>query len=322
MQIIARHAPRVYFHPDERYFPSSAPAFLRMSMLRDSNDPAYVRSPVDPYILVCPRPGGTGSWMDVGATQNYYLDLPAVENRYGMRLLDGVCRAPMYVHVKRAADGSFIDIQYWCFYAFNGSVWFRAGAFGEKGNFAWPPFGEHDGDWEHITVRVTPDGQRLIGAFYAYHGDTAWYPAAELTLVDGTHPAVYSAVYTHGSYPCPQILARFELDLGVPWIKLVDVAAGGARWDPWTYDGGLIQVGVVGNTPLNGQTWIMFGGKWGPVRDFRNDPPRLSSLPDGLADLLRPIAGKVIGLIPEKEIKLTNGPTPLRTRARTAWPRG
>jgi len=36
--------------------------------------------------------------------------------------------------------------------------------------------GSHEGDWEHITVRVSPDGEKIIGVYMAAHGwEGRWF---------------------------------------------------------------------------------------------------------------------------------------------------
>ena len=33
----------------------------------------------------------------------------------------------------------------------------------------WGDLGAHDSDWEHITVRLTPDGSHVTGVYYSAH---------------------------------------------------------------------------------------------------------------------------------------------------------
>ena len=33
--------------------------------------------------------------------------------------------------------------------------------------------GAHDADWEHVTVRLSPDGSRVLGIYYSAH---RWRP--------------------------------------------------------------------------------------------------------------------------------------------------
>jgi len=38
--------------------------------------------------------------------------------------------------------------------------------------FDWIYIGEvgaHDGDWEHVTLRLTPDARQVLGIYYSAH---------------------------------------------------------------------------------------------------------------------------------------------------------
>ena len=53
-------------------------------------------------------------------------------------------------------------MQYMTFLAYNGPYklfhWLYVG-----------PLGAHDADWEHVTVRLSPDGQDVRGVYYSAH---------------------------------------------------------------------------------------------------------------------------------------------------------
>ena len=65
-----------------------------------------------------------------------------------------ICKTPLYANAKWVVrkDGSAeaIEIQYLTFYAHNG--WYDIGYLGLL------KVGAHDGDWEHLTVRISPTG--------------------------------------------------------------------------------------------------------------------------------------------------------------------
>lgn len=61
--------------------------------------------------------------------------------------------------------------------------------------------GEHEGDWEGVTLVTQPDDdQRLDYVVYAMHNHTFRYPAKEL-LGAGGRPEVFVANGSHASYP-------------------------------------------------------------------------------------------------------------------------
>jgi hypothetical protein len=102
--------------------------------------------------------------------------------------------------------GGRVVIQYWFLYPFNDHV------------------GNHEGDWEHINVVLTPDQQGIDEVHYYFHVRSMTLPQGEYhpEIVDGTHPVVYVAgrLYNvldfpvrwftgehnegaHGTYPYP-----------------------------------------------------------------------------------------------------------------------
>jgi opacity protein-like surface antigen len=71
------------------------------------------------------------------------------------------------------AGGVFI--QYWYFYPFNDYI------------------GNHEGDWEHVGVGVSPDRQRVTAVHYYFHARSVILPDGRYApeIVDETHPVVY-----------------------------------------------------------------------------------------------------------------------------------
>ena len=149
------------------------------------------------------------------APSNKAVDAPLYAN---VRLVSGV-------NTQRAGNTSteaVYEIQYIAMYAYNGAQ--------TEGS---TDIGTHEGDIEHVTVRVTAHGE-LIAVWYAAHGpqDGAWVPAAEVQTDKATgRLIVYVARGSHAAYPMPgkwwyvQLLqnADFAID---------STAKGGAVWAP------------------------------------------------------------------------------------------
>lgn len=155
----------------------------------------------------------------------------------------------LYTHVRKSTlQGGAWDIQYWIFFPYQSG-----------------PLGfDHEGDWEHITITV--DARReFFSAWYAAHSGGTRFRKADLTFVEGTHPVVYTAIGTHASYARP---GSYESP-----SPFKDVAKdGGPRWRTW--ESPLVNLGEIGK-PLNGQHFILYGGRWGSVGkfDFTSGPP-------------------------------------------------
>ncbi|NOZ09423.1 MAG: Vps62-related protein [Gammaproteobacteria bacterium] len=142
-----------------------------------------------------------------------------------------------------------VDIQYWFFYPFNNSPDPRVA----MGTF------NHEGDWELVTVTLDA-GLQFHSALYAAHnGGKRFYPykgKRRIRFVDMTHAIVYSAAGSHASYPAA---GTWPFDLKG---TLKDhVYEGGPRWQTWK---SVVNVGER-SYPMNGQTFIQYGGRWGEV---------------------------------------------------------
>jgi hypothetical protein len=109
------------------------------------------------------------------ANQDGYLKSADEASLYGEQ---DVNNAPYYIRIKSYAlkdqpsqSAGFVDIQYWNFYGLNAPQFFRLGGdFVSSKNFVWKNFAYHEGDWEHITVRVNDKHDKILGIFYAGHG--------------------------------------------------------------------------------------------------------------------------------------------------------
>ena len=89
--------------------------------------------------------------------------------------------------------GGGLYIQYWYFYPFNDYI------------------GNHEGDWEHVSVGVSADRTRVTSVHYYFHGQSVVLPDGtyEPEIVDGTHPVVHvgGRAYVIFDYPI-RILAH------------------------------------------------------------------------------------------------------------------
>lgn len=92
----------------------------------------------------------------------------------------------VYAHPFIEARG-LLAIQYWFFYPFNDFV------------------GNHEGDWEHITVVASADHERIHEVHYYFHQRSLTVPQDGFApdTVDGTHPVVFvgGRMYHLPDYP-------------------------------------------------------------------------------------------------------------------------
>jgi len=223
MQALVTYAPRVWLHPDEAYFPSSVEfAFPFMTRFPDGDGAHWIRS-------------------------TEALDSPSDTLPFFAGDLVG---APVYAYY--ADKGSaIVDLVYFFYYPYNrgksvvDTIW-----------------GNHVGDWEHITVRLMrqPDDtltpQQVYLSAHSFGGAYDW---AELERFEATHPVVYSAWGSHGVWSAPGDHVYMTIGMEVLGVcvtivctDLTDETAAGIAWDTWKNVAGFDFVAKEG---LDGASW-------------------------------------------------------------------
>jgi hypothetical protein len=264
-------APELRLHRDDEYLPSSVEFFLGRVELGIWDRPSGSWDRVIPQVAVGAIT--TGSLLSqVHLDQRSGSEVLGVRRRTDWRLYILRARRPanidrdswkpfceatrrgspgpanFYVHIRRPADESdAIDLQYWFFYPYNGVM----------GSF--PFTAEHEGDWEHATVRVDGAGTPRKVYFSAHDGEGSWYrvgPDSSVTLVGGSHPVVYSARHSHASYPIAGTIGRHGSSINLP--------------DDVTSDDGLhidtatqLRLIALEDAVFLGEEWVHFTGAWG-----------------------------------------------------------
>lgn len=200
---LVTYAPRVWLHPDEAYFPSSV-EFAFASSLRDL--------------------GPDGNWW---LHSGEVLASPSDTLPYFAGDLAG---APVYAfHADKG--GGVVDLVYFFWYPYNRGK--------EVVDTVW---GNHVGDWEHITVRLLlgPDNTLAPAQVYlsahSFGGAYAWEDLER----QGTHPVVYAARGSHGVWNAPgdhvyMTIGEEVLGVCVTLVcaDLTDETAAGTAWDTW-----------------------------------------------------------------------------------------
>lgn len=281
-QLLERFAPVVWLHSSEDNLPSSVDYFLENAELVDGDGN-----------VVLPQVGTAAALAAAGATADYRLRLRSASARAGTG-----ADAPAYGTIRDVlVDGVLhaYDLTYWFFYPFNGNIFDFAQmrlylelAIAAGGVLSLIPFFPvmavgvpvlgaasaglaflnsvsgiqiHEGDWEHVTVRVTLD-QHIVAVYYAAHaGEGQWHreavPVGDNSKsgyqLDGDHPIVYSARHSHASYSWAGTKKRVG---GLA----NDTTSQGTRWNTFN---NLINLGHDVANPPPGQEWLAFPGRWG-----------------------------------------------------------
>jgi NedA-like, galactose-binding domain/Vacuolar protein sorting-associated protein 62 len=271
-QTALQFAPRVWLHGEEYYFPSSVEHFLANVHVEGNN-------------LVTNQPLGCDS-----CTDPVFLD--------GQR--PDQVPVPMYVElVQRTQNGlptNITDIIYWTFYPYNNGKRVCIGWYSPWGCVgAYSTFGNHVGDWEHMTVRFVDGRPEVVYLSQHSGGETFLYGSKWLTLVDTSHPEAYSAMGSHGLYrdaarhiyqnlPNGDFLAD-DTGRGIArngWVRPVvfpwqptGTYAGSLSWLNITADWGNPEGGCGLSEPVSGQC-VRNGGPTAPMLKGFSQPPALT----------------------------------------------
>ncbi len=218
-ELAERFAPLLVFHPDEQYFPSSVPWYLdrvelwfgglcgpRLVLTQpwgplltgQQEEEGVIFYDEDTGLTHClsDRYGGrsfsSGYSVDPATQQprhsRFYLRIPTGGENIRRGDPDG---SRIYAHVRRgpAHHPDVVDVTYWFFYPYNPDVCLSSGS--------------HEGDWEHVTVRVEGAGSgspRLHAMAFAAHGEPEWRRPGDLETTSDGRPVVYVAKGSHASY--------------------------------------------------------------------------------------------------------------------------
>ncbi|WP_221795194.1 Vps62-related protein [Oceanobacter mangrovi] len=307
---IQNFAPRIYFHSDEVFFDEDASSYVN-----NANVGLFTATPDEhgkPAINPQQVDKNTNLTNDSNNTHNSYIGLINADPTSDAfkETTSGVpgpfTNSKCYVHVLGVND-SYIELQYMFFSPFNGgaTVRFDAGWWGSDATVSLNDtgVGSHEGDWEHITVRISLTGE-FIAAWYAAHSGGRWCTPEQVQGTSGgaTHPVVYCGLRTHASYPSPgtqKIYAKKEVtdkDGNVQYKIMVDPSfhlaplnvtigvcdltenAMNAKYGPWnTWEGAngdstlgpdlcvlaIDGLTVTGGNPPQAPDWLDFGGLWG-----------------------------------------------------------
>ncbi|GJN11253.1 hypothetical protein PR202_ga29431 [Eleusine coracana subsp. coracana] len=129
--------------------------------------------------------------------------------------------------------------------------------------------GEHVGDWEHVTLRVSNFDGGLVRAYFSQHSAGEWVDASRLEYMDGgnnsNRPVAYASRHGHAFYPRAGTVLQGDARLGVGIRNdcargsVMDAAAGRCEVVSAEYLGS----GVVVEPP-----WLGFDREWGPREEY------------------------------------------------------
>ncbi|KAJ4833867.1 hypothetical protein Tsubulata_047038 [Turnera subulata] len=201
--IFQTYSPWIYLHPDEEYLPSSVSWYFTNGALLYKKGEESKPVPTEPTGANLPQ-GGSND----GA---YWLDLP-VDDAARQRVKRGDLQgSQVYLHVKPILGGTFTDIAVWVFYPFNGPARAKVEFF----NVSLGRIGEHVGDWEHVTLRISNFTGELWRVYFSEHSGGSWVDASDLEFKDGNKPVTYSSLHGHAMYSKPGLVLQGGGRIGI-----------------------------------------------------------------------------------------------------------
>uniref|UniRef100_A0A1J3IJG5 Vacuolar protein sorting-associated protein 62 n=1 Tax=Noccaea caerulescens TaxID=107243 RepID=A0A1J3IJG5_NOCCA len=253
------YSPLIYFHPDEEYLPSSVNWYFSNGALLykrgEESNPVSIES--------------NGSNLPQGGSNDgtYWLDLP-VDKKGKERVKKGDLEsAKVYLHIKPMLGATFTDVAIWVFYPFNGPA--RAKV--KFVNLPLGKIGEHIGDWEHATLRISNFNGELWRMFLSQHSGGVWIDACDLEFGGGgggsNKPVAYASLHGHAMYPKPGLVLQGDDGVGIrndtaKSKKVIDTGSGYEVIAAEYGDGD----GGVAEPP-----WLNYLRKWGPKIDYNVD---------------------------------------------------
>ncbi|KAE9621460.1 putative vacuolar protein sorting-associated protein [Lupinus albus] len=254
-EIVKAYSPSIYLHPDEEYLPSSVNWFFSNGALLYKKGQESKPVPIAPNGTNLPQGGNND-----GA---YWLDLPA-ENANKERVKKGdLPSSKAYIHVKPMLGGTFTDIAMWVFYPFNGPARAKVKFIN---TIKLGRMGEHVGDWEHVTIRVSNFNGELWEVYFSQHNRGSWIEASQIEFQSANKPVVYSSLHSHASYPHAglNLLGNEGNGIGIR----DDSGKSGLVMDMVAFE--LVSAEYLGSEVI-GPPWLNFFSAWGPKIDYDID---------------------------------------------------
>ncbi|CAB4291396.1 unnamed protein product [Prunus armeniaca] len=238
------YSPLIYLHPDEVYLPSSVAWFF-------SNGALLYKKQGDAVAI---EP--TGSNLPQGGSNDgsYWLDLP-VDKSASERVKKGdLLHYQVYLHIKPMMGSTFTDIAIWVFYPFNGPATAKVEFF----NISLGKIGEHVGDWEHLTLRVSNFTGELWRVFFSQHSGGTWVDASQLEFENGNKAVGYASLHGHALYPKAGLVLQGSGGIGIR----NDSAKSNKVLD--TGQSSLLVSAEYLGSAVTEPPWLNYSRKWGP----------------------------------------------------------
>jgi len=287
--ILQLYSPIMCLHPNEEYLPSSVDWFFSNGAL------LYKKGQESNPVPIAPN--GTNLPQDHNNDGAYWLDLPADSANKERVKKGNLQSSKSYVHVKPMLGGTFTDIAMWVFYPFNGPSKAKVKLI----SFQLGKIGEHVGDWEHVTLRVSNFSGELWQVYFSQHSKGTWVDSSQIEFQSGGNkPLFYSSLHGHASYPHAGLILQGEDNIGIR----NDTAKGNNVMDLGIFE--LVCAEYLGSAVIE-PPWQNYFREWGPKIDYDIDV-ELKKIEKFLPKNLKSALEKILRSLPS-EVLGEEGPT-------------
>lgn len=286
--LFEQYSPIIYFHPKEKYLPSSVNWYFANGALLYQKGEESNPSPIEPNGSNLPQDGSND-----GA---YWLDLPIDEKEKERVIKGDLLSSEVYLHIKPMLGATFTDIAVWIFHPFNGPGTAKLGLI----DLPFSKIGEHVGDWEHVTLRISNFNGVLHKAYFSEHSGGTWLDAPLLEFhKDSNKVVAYSSLNGHAIFPKPGLVLQGVGDIGIR----NDTAKSNLVLDC----GKNYSIVAAENLEIIAPAWLNYTREWGPKLSYAlGDEVNkiLGSLKGNLKDAFE----KLVEVLPN-EVYGEEGPT-------------
>ncbi|XP_042479428.1 uncharacterized protein LOC122060410 [Macadamia integrifolia] len=288
--LVQAYSPWIYFHPDEPYLPSSVNWFFNNGALLYKKGEESNPSLIDLNGSNLPQGGSNDG--------TYWLDLPVDEGAKERVKKGDLQSSQVYLHVKPMFGATFTDIAIWVFYPFNGPAKAKI----EFINISLGKIGEHVGDWEHVTLRISNFTGELSKVYFSEHSKGTWLDASQVEYEGGNKVVTYASLNGHAFYPKAGLVLQGNTKLGIGIRN--DTAKSKTFMDT-----GLRSAIVSAEylATIVEPPWLNFAREWGPKINYNIDE-EIKKVDNILRGKLKTAFENVIKSLPD-EVLGEEGPT-------------
>ncbi|KAE9584955.1 putative vacuolar protein sorting-associated protein [Lupinus albus] len=286
--IMEFYSPFLVLHPNEEFYPSSVNWFFSNGAL------LYTKGQESAPIII--KPNGTNLPQGGENDGAYWIDLPT-DGENKDRVSKGFLNSSRsYLHVKPMYGSTFTDLALWIFYPYNGAA--KAKLQFIK-NIKLGKIGEHVGDWEHVTLRVSNFNGQLWKMYFSQHNKGTWLDASQLEFNVGNKPNAYSSLHGHASYPHAGLTLLGKGGVGAR----DDTEQSDFVFNMGAYE--LISAKYLGSTVIE-PPWLNFNREWGP-HIYYDLGKKLKKMRHLLPGKLKSLIDDIVKVLP-KEVLGEEGP--------------